>query len=87
VYEAEASAAQPTLDEEEILQITLGLLLERHPALVSFEELAAEFPAQSIADAQLHDAVDELERLGLVHCLASFHFASWRAVRMNQLRG
>jgi hypothetical protein len=74
----------PRLDGEEILELVASILLERHPALVAFDELMAELEGR-IASAVVHDAIDELERLGLVHCLSDFAFASWRAVRARQL--
>jgi hypothetical protein len=83
--------ALPTLDEGEVTELVLSILLERHPALVAFDELVAEFPAadsdQAVPEAVIHDAIDELERLGLVHCLDRFLFASWRAIRAKQLVG
>lgn len=86
-------AAQPSnplrLESDEVAQIVLGVLLERYPALLSVDELRAELPdpnsPQRLPDSSLHDAIDELERLGLVHVLDRFVFASYRAVRAQQL--
>ncbi len=83
--------ALPTLDDDEVTELVLSILLERHPALVAFDELVAEFPdadsGQAVPESVIHDAIDELLRLGLVHCLDRFLFASWRAVRARQLVG
>lgn len=76
----------PTLRPDEVAQIVMGVLLERYPALLSIDdELRGEIPAQAASDAAIHDAVDELERLGLVHVLDRFAFASYRAMRTREL--
>jgi hypothetical protein len=77
------------LDDDEICQIILSILLERHPALVAFEELVAEFPShdteQALPASVIRDAIDEVARLGLVHQLDRFAFASYAAVRARAL--
>jgi hypothetical protein len=71
------------LGGEEIVEVVACVLLERYPALVAFEELMAEL--EGCSSAIVHDAIDELERLGMLHCMGSFALASWRAVRARQL--
>jgi hypothetical protein len=87
-YVAEAHDTEgqgaPPLSGEEIVELVASVLLERYPALVAFEDLMAEFEGR-IASTVVHDAIDELARLGLVHCVGGFAFASWRAVRARQL--
>jgi hypothetical protein len=89
VHEPAEIAAPLTLEDDEICQIVLSILLERHPALVAFEELAAEFPGpdteRDIPASVIHDAIDELVRLGLVYRLDRFVFASYAAVRARAL--
>lgn len=77
------------LDTEEAPRIVLDILLARHPSLVSMDELAREIAgtAYELSDAQLlaADGMAELSASGLVHQLDCFAFASWTAVRGNQL--
>lgn len=83
-----SEAIPPTLDGDELTQVVLAILLERHPALVDFAELTVELPQGSgrdIPESVIHDAIDELVRLGLAHRLDRFIFASYTAVRAKQL--
>lgn len=85
-----SQTTQPSLDTEEVVQVALSILLTRHPALVAFEELVAEFPqtgSTAVPDSVIHDAIDELVRLRLAHRLEQFVFASHTAVRVNELGG
>jgi hypothetical protein len=80
---------RPTLEGDEVTEIVLSILIDRHPALVAFDELAAEFPdldtEQRFPESVIHDAIDELVRLGLAHRLDRFVFASHAAVRAKAL--
>lgn len=75
-------------DQEAVAEAVLAILLERHPALLAAEEVAAELsdPDMPMSPVVIGDAIDELRRLGLAHCLGErFVFASHRAVRARQL--
>ena len=82
------AADVPGLDEIE--QVVLETLLERHPALVAIEELQRDLGQPSTAGAIpavfIAEAVDDLVRSGLAHRLERFVFASWSAVRSRALQ-
>ncbi len=77
------------LGQDEIAQLVLTVLLDRHPALVSIEELVRHFdyrqPKDRISDIFVREAVDELRRSGLAHQLGEFAFASHSGVQANKL--
>ena len=78
----------PHIDEAP--QAILNVLLDRHPALVSIEELVGYFsvPTRTAYDTMVVDeGVDDLVRWGLAHRLDQFAFASYTAVRGLELRG
>lgn len=79
------------LDGDEVARLILTVLLDRHPALVALEELAHYFdyqrPADRIDPMFVREGVDELRRMGLAHQLEQFAFASYSAVRANELTG
>jgi hypothetical protein len=75
---------------DEVAQAVLVVLLDRHPALMSIEELVQYFalPTQSAFGSMLvNEGLDDLARWGLVHRLDRFVFASYAAVRGLELRG
>jgi hypothetical protein len=81
-------AEGPTVDE--IAGVVLSILLERHPTLVSLDELFAEITVsvsstRSTPEPLIHDGLGELLRAGLVHRIDDFFFASHAAVRASQL--
>ncbi len=77
------------VDHDEVARLILTVLLDRHPALVAFDELVRYFDYQQseyrIAAMFVREAVDELRRMGLAHQLDQFAFASSSAVRANEL--
>jgi hypothetical protein len=77
------------LDSDAIARLVLTVLLDRHPALVSLEELVRHFdyrrPEDRIAELFLREGLDELRRNGLAHQLDQFAFASYSAVRASEL--
>ncbi len=77
------------LDENEIARLILGVLLERHPALVALEELVRYFdyrrPEDAISELFIREGVEALRRCGLAHQLGQFAFASYSAVRADEL--
>jgi hypothetical protein len=79
------------LDNDEVGRLILTVLLDRHPALVALDELVRYFdyqrPENKVAPMFVREGVDELRRMGLVHQLGQFAFASASAVRANQLGG
>lgn len=75
-------------DIEEVAQAILVVLLDRHPALMSVEELLryAAYPAEHAFTRQdIEDGVNDLARYGLAHRLDQFAFASYAAKRGEQL--
>lgn len=79
------------LDHDEVIRVILTVLLDRHPTLVALEELVRyldfERPEHHIAPMFVREGVDELRRVGLVHKLDHFAFASDSAVRASKLSG
>lgn len=77
------------LDHNEVAQLVLAVLLDRYPALVALEELVRHFdyrrPEDTICEMFLREGVEELRRAGLAHQLDQFAFASYSAVRANEL--
>ncbi len=78
------------LETDEVARNVLTVLLDRHPALVSLEELVRHFafpPTTAISEMFIREGVDDLARYGLAHRLDRFAFASHSAVRANELSG
>jgi hypothetical protein len=76
--------------QEAITEATLAILLENHPALLSIEEIGAELsnPEAPLPPTTIKDAIDELRRLGLAHCIeGQLAVASCRALKIDLLRG
>jgi hypothetical protein len=77
------------LGSDDIERLILGVLLDRHPALVALEELVRHFdysrPEDSISPVFVREGVEELRRSGLAHQLDQFAFASFAAVRAHEL--
>jgi len=77
------------LEHDEVARLILTVLLDRHPALVALDELVRYFdyrqPEDRIAAMFMREGVDELRRMGLAHQLDQFAFASYSAVRANEL--
>jgi hypothetical protein len=61
-------------------RVALGLLLERHPAPVHWDDLA-----RTLGDIHAQDAVASLTRDGLAHREGSLVIASRAAVRSDEL--
>jgi len=88
---------QPTADDlgvvehDEVARLILTVLLDRHPALVALDELVHYFdyrrPEDRIDPMFVREGIDELRRMGLAHQLEQFAFASYNAVRANELTG
>jgi len=78
----------PTVDE--VAELVLELLLERHPGLVAIEELlqdlADPYVARPVPPPFVEDAIDALLRAGLAHQIERFLFATYPAVRARQLQ-
>lgn len=78
-----------TRDDDEMAELVLAVLVERHPTLVAFEELVAELSVagqdRSAIEAAVETALGELSRLGLAHRVERFAFASHTAIRARQL--
>jgi hypothetical protein len=79
----------PVLAADEVARLVLTVLLDRHPALVALEELVRHFdyprPEDTIPEVFIRESVDELRRCGLAHRLDQFAFATYSAVRGNEL--
>jgi hypothetical protein len=64
------------LDEDEVGRIILGLLLERHPALVEIDELVRQLAhpmhSRPVPEAFIHDGLLDLASSGLIHRLDRF---------------
>jgi len=80
------------LEHDEVARAIFTVLLDRHPALVSLEELTRFFdhrerPEDRITPLFVRECVDELRRMGLVHQVDQFAFASYSAVRAAKLSG
>jgi len=85
-----ARGCEPALTEDDVLQTAvLTILLEAHPAQRSEEELVRELTADPL-DVGPRDAVEsairELVGAGLAHRHDDFVFATYAAVRFDQLR-
>jgi hypothetical protein len=80
------------LEHDEVARAIFTVLLDRHPSLVSLEELTRFFdhherPEDRITPLFVREGVDELRRMGLVHQVDQFAFASYSAVRAAKLAG
>jgi hypothetical protein len=74
---------------DEVAGTLLNVLLDRHPALVSVEELVryAAFPSgTAFSEMCVDEGLDDLARWGLAHRLDRFAFASHAAVRVGELQ-
>jgi hypothetical protein len=85
------SAARHDVPEaDEVASNALATLMERHPALVSLDELVLDLcrpgPGRSLPPLFVREGLDELVRAGLAHQLGHFYFASHTAVRGQELR-
>jgi hypothetical protein len=88
---------QPTAGQDRVLERAelerdiLGMLLHRYPALVALEELVRHFgylsPEKQITEIFVREGVEDLQCSGLAHQLGEFAFASYAAVRAEQLGG
>jgi len=76
-------------ESNEVARQILGILLERQPALMAIEELVRYLghpdPKQAVSEIFVRDGVGELVCSGLAHQLGEFVFASYSAVRIEQL--
>lgn len=76
-------------DSDEVARVILGVLLQRHPALVAVDELVRELAlpssTQRIQEPLIQDGLDDLARCGLIHQLDVFVFATRAAARAHEL--
>jgi hypothetical protein len=68
------------MDTDRDQRVVLGLLLERHPAMQTLEDLRAELP-----NVAVDHALEQLRQDGLVNSLGEIAGASRAAVRADQL--
>jgi hypothetical protein len=82
--EPEATTEQPYIPQQEVVETGILDLLtatdDQRPW--SVDDLIREFTSKFIVD----DALDNLQRVGLIHCRAGVVFASRAAVRFAELK-
>ncbi len=87
---AGACGREPPIHEEDLAQqAVLTVLLDAHPAQRSIEEVVREVvedPAEFGARDRVENAVRDLVGAGLLHRHGPFVFATYAAVRLNELR-
>jgi hypothetical protein len=83
-----ADTRSPT-EQDLAEQGVLGLLLEAHPGLRSIDEILREMTDDSVEFAErdlIENAIRDLVRVGLAHRHGRFVFATYAAVRVDELR-
>jgi hypothetical protein len=81
-------AKWPAEQHELVVEAVLTMLLDAHPAQVSFEEVVREMTASpnDVTDRDdVHNAVTDLVGAGLLHRHGEFVFATRAAMRFHEV--